>query len=304
MVVLFFILAITTSVLSAFAYKLGSTRMGKNWAAPAALCMFYMGLSTLISLALCAFDGGLSFSKETLLCAILSGVSFALAAYLYLTSMRIGPFTLSAAFINLSTFMPIIYSAVFLNEKLTLLQMIGFILMVGIVIVFTTSKEEKSGNKVNKRWIVFIISTFFVNSLIAFGLRIQSKLLIGTEKSQMLFLYFLIATITSAIIFLITKGCKALKWQEGAGDAAIKDPIYLKNLLLPCSMLAVILFLNIYANSTLPDYVTSVVHYPILSGSSLIISTLIGKVLFKEKFPKRVYFAILSGIAVIIMLSI
>jgi len=314
MLFLLYTLAILSSVFTGLFYKLGSLRQGKNVSAPALLCGVYMFLTSCYFLAGIFINGeALKFSTSTLLCAALCGCCLSLAAYLYLRSLACGPYTTSVVLLNFSSFMTIFYGIIFLDEEMSLIQGIGFVLMLGCIYTLTVSKVTTAEKKkANVKWMILIISTFAANSLINFGIRMQAVFNNNGEKNQMMFLYFAFASLTSVIIFAVTGGFKSLRLTKSAHDEVSeqiesdekKAPVYLTAILPAAIGLSVTLGINSIAHSSLVQYATSAIQYPVTSGTSLMISTFIGRIFFKEKLKPPAYIAIVVGIAVITVLNI
>ncbi len=304
--------AILSSVFTGLFYKLGSLRQGKNLSAPALLCAVYMFLTSCYFLAVILINGEtLEFSLSTLLCAALCGICLSLAAYLYLRSLACGPYTTSVVLLNFSSFMTIFYGILFLDEKMTVVQGIGFVLMLGCIYTLTVSKVTTAEKKkANVKWMVLIISTFVTNSFINFGIRMQAVFNNNGEKNQMMFLYFVFAAVTSIVVFIVTGGLKSFKISadnensDNCENDEKKAPVYLTSILPAAIGLSVTLGVNSIANSFLVQYAASAIQYPVSSGTALIISTFIGRIFFKEKLKPPAYIAIVVGIAVITVLNI
>jgi len=158
---------------------------------------------------------------------------------------------------------------------------------------------------------VLIISTFLTNSFINFGIRVQNVLNDGREKNEMMFYYFVFAALTSIVTFGVTGGFGKLRFSEKNGpseeiseDNVKNHPVYFTAVIGAAIGLSITLAVNSIANSFLVQYAPSAVQYPVSSGSSLIISTFIGRIFFKEKLKPAAYIAVAVGIAVITVLNI
>jgi len=313
MPVLLFILVIASSVFTSIFYKAGSSATSSNRSAPALLCTVYMLFATLYFLAAIFITGDtLAASAATVLPAAMCGTSLALAAYFYLISLETGPFTTSVVLLNFSSIMTVFYSMIFFNETMDIVQCICLAIMCICIYVLTVSKDvsKKAVKKANLKWIVFIFLSFVTNSLIQFGIRMQTIKTGNTEKLQMFFYYFLFAFLTGAVIFLVTGGARYVRWKRpvSAEDASEDKPddknIYLLSLLPAAFGLSVMLSLNALGSSYLSKMIPSAVQYPVTSGLSLIISTVVGRIFYKEKLKPAAYAAIGVGIAVVAILNI
>lgn len=301
MIIFLFILAVGSSFISGISYKYGSMRFLNDRYAPPLLCLVYTFMAAVIYIAvLCITTPNPVFTPALLGLAAVSGSSLAVAAVLFLTALECGPYTVTNALLNFSTFLPILYSSVFLNESITVIQLIGVFLLMGVigVLVFFGREHQKDiiQKNVNIKWIIIVIVMVIVNSAISFTLRCQVKLL-PEQTSEMLPAHFGMSALASLIMFIITGGLHS-SFKESVIPAA-------KRLFAPALGLTLGLGINILCQTYIPMYnVPAAIQYPVISASSIMASTLAGKFIFHEKLKPAAYFALFAGIGVIVMISL
>ncbi len=292
MIVLIFALGIMSSYGASICYKMGSSRLKDRSYASALLCTIYMTAAAIAFAVIMLANGIPHFSPLTVAFAAMSGVSLALAAVFYLLAMQCGPYTTSAAIINFSTFLPILYCAIFLQEKVSLRQFICLLCLLAVIFVIIFSNGRKDDrNRADKKWAVMISMVLLFNGLINFGVRCQAKF-VGGEQNENLFLYFLFAAATAFIIFLCC----------GGRHAVLSD---FRTMAVPALGLSIALGVNMTVNSLLPRLgITSAIHYPVIYVGSMSLSTLSGAVLFKDRIRPITYVALVVGVVLVIMISV
>lgn len=276
---LYVIFLVAVSVFAAQAinlsYKLGSTRTADPISSPPLMCTF---AALFIALIYCvtafAFDGGISFpNRMSIFYALGLGTAYSFAAFFYLVALSCGPYTISAILLNMSSFMPILYSRLFLGEEVSLSQLAGLAVIIAACIVLTISRSRGTQNaKANMRWTVYVLLMFFANSLISFSIRVNTRLAPETPSSSLFFLAYIFAAVLCFIFFLCSGG--------------IKKKISPKPLILPAACVAASLAMQLTPTAILPRYLSSALQYPIEKGSSIIVGVIIGIVFFKERIGK------------------
>ena len=294
MIILYFLLGIITLSSGSVFYKMGAVRSINEKTSPALLCTIYFIIASLGYSVANALNGADFIpSRETLVCAIIGGVSF-VAGYFYIIAQGCGPYTESATLINFSNFLPIIYCLVFPGETIGPMTLLGVVLMVLSVYFLTTRGKSGNEKKLTKRWVVLITLTVITNSVISYMIRVQEHFdkQNGRSETALFFaILFAVAAITALIIFFAVGGAKS-------GDKPL-------SLIPPAIGLAACIGGNVLTQSLLyKEGVAPAVQSPIINGGSLILSAVIGVFFFKDKLSKKAIFALVIGIAAIILLSL
>ena len=187
-------------------YKLGSLRTTDPLSSPPLMCTFTSLFIALIYAAMAlVFEGGIFFpDKISILYSLWLGISYAFAAYFYLVALSCGPYTISAILLNLSSFMPILYSKLFLGEDVSAYQLIGLIIIICSCVVLTITRSQRTeSSKANLRWMLYALLMFVSNSLISFSIRVNT-LLTSTPKNSFFFLAYVFSAILCFAFFLIS----------------------------------------------------------------------------------------------------
>ena len=276
-------------------YKMGAERQADPKSSPALLCFFYFLIAT-IGYTVAVPISGQSFtpSLSTLLTALGAGISFAVAAYVYILSLKCGPFTISAVLLNFSNFAPILYCMLFPGDMIGLVTLCGIILMAISVYVLTSRNKSDGEAQINKKWIITITLTFITNSIISYMIRLQEHFAKknAVDESVIFYVYlFGSAAIISLIIFAVTGGFKVKQ------NAC--------RLLVPSVGLALTISANVFPQTILYQRAVPVsVQSPIINGGAILLAALFGRIFFKDKLSLKAWIAIGLGIVAIVLLSI
>ena len=175
--------------------------------------------------------------------------------------------------------LPYIWGLVFLNESFSAVRTIGL-----IIIIVGVSLSNFSGEKINLKQICMCLAVFVLNGLVS----IISKI------HQIEINYQCVSTIEFVILGGIFKffiaGFLFLTFKNREGQRCEKNN-FSKSLIV-IILSAVIggtaYFLQLYGAKSLP----ATLLYPFITGGSIVFSTLIGAVLFKEKLSRKLIISV------------
>jgi len=268
MVILLFFGIFSTGLLSALCYKRFSTiSLSYKQIAPA-FVSFWTGLLGLVLAAVGLFTGSFSAGRTTLLLGCLAGAFFALAAYLYIKALATGPFIWTTLLMNMSSFVPVVVSLLFLGEVMSLLQFFGILLIVTVVILMVFGKKGE-GKAFSLRWLVTAIFMTLSNGGIGSVLRVQHHVSADMQTLPYLSTLFLSASAISFVLYLFVreKGEK-VPWKVCVPPAF--------------GLVLAIGLVNLF-QVLIMEYVDAVVQFPVATGGGILFSSLAGILLYKEK---------------------
>lgn len=182
----------------------------------------------------------------------------------------------------------VILSCLFLGEKFTITNLIGMlIVVVGLILVNTTTNSGHKKKNSIKLIILFLISC--IGS--AISSIIDKKVLLHVTSSQLQFWFYLFITIFFIIILL---------FKEKKIDVHIIKKNYWITLIAICLVVSDrLLFI---ANS---EPSSKVIVMTIIKQLSVVISIILGKIVFKEKdIIKKILYSLLIITGVIIMIAL
>ncbi len=274
-------------------YKLGSKRTVDAISSPPLMCTFAaLFIALVYAFMAFVFDGGIFFGDRiSIFFSIGLGVCYAVAAYFYLIALACGPYTITAILLNLSSFMPILYSRIFLGEPITLWQIIALTVIISSCVILTVTRSRGSQDKkMNIRWMLFALFMFIANGLLSFFIRANTKLAPATPRNSFFTLAYVFASVICFVFFLCSGG--------------VRKKISARPLILPAACVAASLATQLTPTAILPKYLPSALHYPIDKGSSIVLGVIVGIVFFKEKIGKVGYICIAAIIAAMCVIGL
>lgn len=276
----YLLLAIFCSAMISICMRLSSGKVGSHFSMLATnyfVCGVLGALYSDFSL-LTTQTAGLSI---TMILGVLNGVILLAGLVLLQVSTRKNGIVLSSLFMKLGLLVPFVVSILFFREVPTGLQVAGFCVAVGAIVLFNLKKDSQAG-----RFGIGLILLLLANGSGDAIVKVFEALGPANLSNHFLCLSFSIA-------FLLCSGLVIWK----------KEQFDVKALLFG-SMIGVVNFFSskflLGALSQLP----AVVVFPTFSVAAMLVITLIGVAFFKERLSKRQWFAFGGVIAALVMLNI
>lgn len=276
----YLLLAIFCSAMISICIRLSSGKVGSHFSMLATnyfVCGVLGALYSDFSL-LTTQTAGLSI---TMILGVLNGVILLAGLVLLQVSTRKNGIVLSSLFMKLGLLVPFVVSILFFREVPTGLQVAGFCVAVGAIVLFNLKKDSQAG-----RFGIGLILLLLANGSGDAIVKVFEALGPANLSNHFLCLSFSIA-------FLLCSGLVIWK----------KEQFDVKALLFG-SMIGVVNFFSskflLGALSQLP----AVVVFPTFSVAAMLVITLIGVAFFKERLSKRQWFAFGGVIAALVMLNI
>ena len=213
--------------------------------------------------------------------AALNGVILLAGLILLQSSTRKNGVVLSSLFMKLGLLVPFVVSILFFHEFPTWLQVAGFCLAVGAIVVFNLKKE----GEVN-RFGVGLILLLLLNGGVDAIIKLFEEL--GPVQLSDHFLCF-----SFSVAFVLCMGIVIFKKERPDGKA-----------LLYGGMIGVANFFSSKFVLAALTQIPAVVVFPTYSVATMLVVTLSGVVFFKERLKKRQWLAFAGAIAALIMLNI
>lgn len=232
----------------------------------------------------------------------ISSFSFILAlifaAFLLFTQIT-QIFAMSRGFASLSSLIyscgfliPIFFSSLFLNENISVFQILGIIILIFSLTVILP--PERNG-KFSFVWLTFALLSMIGSGANAVIQKIHQNSDFKAELAPFIFYAFLFAALFSFILSLTLKK-----------DADTKNvSLYKKksSVLLMIIGGAVIGILNVM-NLKLAGQLPAVIHFPVYNICSMILTALAGRLFFKEQIGKRKLIGFIIGLLAITIIGL
>ena len=189
--------------------------------------------------------------------------------------------------------MPLLVSYFYYNEKLSTYRIIGIILTIATIICVT---DGKSGNKTNKKWLIFTVLAALSNGAIGITQKIFNASIYAVEREAFISSSYILAFCLTLVIYFVI--CLSNKKKEERKTAKINAKIFIY-IALVGGILAVFQWINNYALTI----IDGTFFFPVYSGGSIILSSLVGVIIFKDKLTKKQLIGIILGVMSIVLMN-
>lgn len=223
-------------------------------------------------------------SMFTVLLGILFGIVTALSNLYKMNALSEGPMHITLLITTSSMIIPTM-SGVFFGEGFSPYKLIAVVVLIGFIYL---SLGNGGGKKMNKKWIVLVVLAFVFQGSIGVLQKIHQSSEHKSEISAFLFVAFICSLIYSRI--RARKGFKELGFQ--------KKHIVIAVVCGACTYAMNIL--NLHLSGVLP----SQVFFPLVNGSSIVLTSLMSVIIFKEKISKKQLVGLCGGIASLIAICL
>ena len=207
----------------------------------------------------------------------------------YTKALSVGNVSLTVMAVNLSMLFPVLVSIIFYNESLTPMRIVGIVLT---VLSFTLTVDLKTKERLSRSWLAFTAMAALANGGIGITQKIFGASEFCAEKKSFVACSYAIAFLIAFTLYLFVRSR-----DKEAGSARARAYIFAVAVGV---VLAVFQWLNTYAISIMDGSFL----FPVYSGGSIILSTLVGILFFKDKLTKTQKISITLGIIAVIIMNI
>ncbi len=257
---------------------------------------FYSFASSVVSALFLLFYSAfeLKFSFYTLYVGVFFGIATAMMAIFMMAAVSIGPLSYTIVIVSSSAVITSL-SGLFFGEKITPLKWIGIVLM-GICLVLAGLKpkgEEEKGFSL--KWLFFSLMAAFSTVAVGFMQKIHQKSSHSDELPLLLFITFVFSAASSVILYLLARKKEDSVLAKCKSSDSRRRIIVITAVCFVTSGIA--LALNNIINLYLVGVMDSAVFFPIAEGGHLILCTLSGLILFRERLSRNQYIGLICGIS-------
>ena len=244
-------------------------------------------IATLPVLLSVMLGGGFYLSRYSLGYALVYGATLVFTQLCQITAMRYGTTSMTTLVYSAGFLIPIVFSYFSFGEDITWVQLIGIAVLLCAIYMIV---NPKGGFSV--RWLIFALMAMCGSGATAVVQKIHQRSEFAGELPSFLAVVFL----TAATICFVTH----LFMPRAACD---ERSVSVKTTLFPVVSGLCIGFLNIL-NLTLAGKLPSVIQFPIYNVGSMILTGVLGAILFKEKNSRTEIIGFGLGCAAILMIGL
>lgn len=249
----------------------------------------FSGMLTLVSALFFLFVSGFKIEPdgEMLIYSVLLSTAYFFGVIFSHLSLVSGPLSITALVNSFAMIIPMATGIIFYGEDLTLTLIVGFSFLVTSLVLMNAKKSEE---RLTLKWFVYVVFAFVGNGMFSVILSLYQRMSGAREDDQLM----AIAMFVSAVLIL---GISAVKerdefkesfrhgWHRATATGCLNGGANL------CSLM-VMRIMNISLIS------------PISSGGAVVLSSLVGVFVYKERLSVRQYVGIAFGTLSVVLMSL
>ncbi len=228
----------------------------------------------------------LSVSAITLFYGILYGVLLILSQWMLMIALKWGNTSICTVIYSLGFLLPTISGALFWKEPFTVLNFCGVIIAVFVILLTAKTRQRHASGK--QAYLPFILVAMISSGGLGIMQKLQQSSSAADEKGVFLLIAFSFAFFCSFVAFLLCRDKVSIQATTIVYPALIGLCFGGANL----------------CNTILAGKMKSAIFFPIQNVSTILLTTVLGILICKEKITSRTVTIILLGIMVILLFSI
>ena len=253
---------------------------------------FFNGAISIIWIVIMVIWSGISadlvFSLTAILFGMVYGVILCMFLYFKTESLANGPVSLTTLIGSCAFIIATGFGVIYNSETVSIFQAIGMVLILVSLVLCIFPK--KGGEKLTLKWFIFCFMFFLAGGFVGIFYKIFG---ISSAKEQVNAM-MLSASVTSAILFFLS-GILI----NGIKKEAL--PTIKKEALIYVLLSGIAGCVYIRLNVSLSKVIPSAIFFPVSNGAMVIISTMAGGIMFKEKLNKLQLAGIILGLIAIVI---
>lgn len=241
------------------------------------------------------FVGFHGFNLSTVICAVISAFLFALELFAGIEAIKGTSLVVCNMFALGGLFVPCVLGIFLFDEPMSIGQWTGLFVFV-LSIYFLSAKGNIEGKKAAKsftlRTFLMLVLSFITNGLIMVVQKYFALLVPDRNEAMYSFLTFGINAVMLYACMMFTD----LKSKKDDAGRRINQIKKLSKILLVCgAVLALALFMINILVTMLASKISSAILFTVSSALSIVITALVGTLVFKEKLTVKNYIGIVLG---------
>lgn len=257
-----------------------------------------MVLCILISFLLLALSGRLSLlavDLNVVLITLLSGVTTSVFVVAWLLAVRRGAYMMLDVFLMLGVIVPLLLSGFLFDEKIRLNQWAGLlVLLVAVVIMCSYNNQIKE--KMSLKSLGLLVLCGIANGLTDFSQKLYVKTVADSSAAVFNFYTYIFSALVLLVFYL------GAKVTDKTGSSSETD--VLRRVGGYVAVMSVCLFLNSYFKTMAAGILPSAILYPLSQGASLILSSFMSMLFFKEKLTAKCITGIALSFAGLLIINL
>ena len=240
------------------------------------------------------FNKLFKISAFSIVLSIFFGISVAITQIMQSRAMGNGPSSLVSLVYSCGFLVPIFYGLIFWDEDVSIYQWLGILLLV-VALCLIVCKGEKSGRML--AWLPFAVLAMLGSGANAIFQKTHQYSSYAHELQLFLVYSLFFSSLFTGIVALVIR-----KSKENEPILSKKQRI-IKKLIVPLCLGVSVGLLN-FLNLSLSGKLPSIILFPVYNVGSMLASSLISALIYKDKPTKRQGIGFAIGIVAILIVGI
>ena len=258
-----------------------------------------MGICVAVGLILVLLQGDgsrLSPTGPMLFYAAVFGVSTAVSVVTWMVAVKKSAYMMMDIFMMLGVSIPLVGGSIFLGEPIKTTQWLGLvILMAAVVLICSYNNTIKT--KITPYDLLILIVSGATNGIVDLSSKLFVKRVENCSPSVFNLYAYAFAGITLLVWFLLTTPRHA--------DPHLPAPMQTVGRVFPyVAVMALCLYACSYFKTLAAAHLDAVLLYPLSQGASLILSTVMAAVLFREKITVKAVIGIATAFVALLIINV
>ena len=220
--------------------------------------------------------------------AVISGIFAVCYQIFYTIALSIGNVSLTVLIVNFGMVINVLVSYLFFNDSISLVRLTGIIMT---VVSFIICSENVNKESTARKWFIFAVLALFANSFAAISQKIFGESPYASENQAYISCLYMVSLLIGVVIYNIMNKKEKRTFKI--------DFNMIKYAILVGVCLAVYQLVFTYSLA----HVEGTFLFPAQTGGLIILSTLSGVLIFKDKFTKKQLFGVILGIVSLILMN-
>ena len=229
----------------------------------------------------------LAVGGDLILVSLLSGVTTSLFVVSWMMAARSGAYMMVDVFLTVGVIIPMVMMRILFSEAIRVNQWLGFALLV-IAAAIMCSYNNKIKKKVSPASLLLLVAVGIFSGACDFAQKLFNELFVTEGSSSALPAVFnLYSYLFSAAVLAIFFVALSVKSKKPLPEIRAQSRELLSHTYLYIPIMAICLFGHSYFKTLAGGYLTTAELYPLNSGASLILTSLMSHFFFGERITPR-----------------
>ena len=247
--------------------------------------IFATGSIVLLVVNAFSFNG---ISLFTVLLALAYGAMLLCAQWFYTIALSNGKTAVCVTIYSFGFLIPTLSGAIFWSEKITVFGALGILMVIPVILISGISKKTNGEKKSIKAYLLPLLVAMLCSGGLGVVQKVQQKSAYVNQTNTFILCAFVFCFVVSFAFFLIMK----------KGDAKIQR----KNL-ISCASIGVFFSTCNLLNTYLAGKLDSAIFFPVLNIGGILLSSILGMLIYKEKLTKKDMIVLLLAIISIVLVN-